>query len=204
MLVGVVLIPVYTRVFSPEQYGVVDLISTMVALLNLFLFVGLDSAVGRYYADTDEDRDKKKTASTGLYYLIASTITGVVLLVWFSREISNLVFGDPMYSLVYRGICVVSKPPQVSISTHCLYGHLNRVFAVSDRSDRIFRCVSEVGYHWNLHGEPDRFCCFLGCWTLDHKKQLCLCLLFREAKGTPLLRCAACPPVSGPLCHDLF
>ncbi len=96
--VGILLVPVYTRMFSPEEYGVVDLLGTTVLFLSLFLVSGLDSAVGRYYVDTNEDRDRRLTSSTALIYLTAISITIVFFFAYRSSDFSSLLFGDSNYS----------------------------------------------------------------------------------------------------------
>jgi O-antigen/teichoic acid export membrane protein len=96
--VGILLVPVYTRMFSPEEYGVVDLIGTTVLFLNLFLVSGLDSAVGRYYVDTNEDRDRRLTSSTALIYLMVFSIAIVFFLAYKASDCSSLLFGNLEYS----------------------------------------------------------------------------------------------------------
>ncbi|MDD1758934.1 MAG: oligosaccharide flippase family protein, partial [Methanotrichaceae archaeon] len=97
--IGIFLVPIYTRIFSPDDYGIIDLISTVTIFLNLFLILGVDSATGRYYVDATGDDDRKLTASTGLYYLIAFTFFSVSLLICFSKEITAIIFGDSANSL---------------------------------------------------------------------------------------------------------
>lgn len=96
--VGILLVPVYTRMFSPEEYGVVDLLGTTILFLNLFLVSGLDSAVGRYYADTQEVRDRRLTSSTALLYLTTISIAIVLFFVYRSSDFSCLLFGNSNYS----------------------------------------------------------------------------------------------------------
>ena len=96
--VGIFLVPVYTRIFSPEEYGVIDLVGTTVLFLNLFLVSGLDSAVGRYYVDTKEDRDRRLTSSTALIYLTVISTAIVFFLAYVSSDLSSLLFRDSHYS----------------------------------------------------------------------------------------------------------
>lgn len=101
--------PVYTRIFLPNDYGVIDLIATITTFLNLFLILGLDSAVARYYVDAEVDNDRKLTASTALYYLIAFSFFTVLLLICFSKEITAIVFGDSAYS-IFLTVAFVAIP----------------------------------------------------------------------------------------------
>jgi len=116
--VWVFLVPVYTRVFSPEEYGVVDLIATVVSFLVLFLYMGLDSATGRYYADSENDRDRRLTASTTLFYLIGLVCIVVMVAPFFSSQLSQLILKSPTYKQTLL-VAMVSVPFSLINST-CL------------------------------------------------------------------------------------
>lgn len=47
--IGFLLVPVYTRIFSPQDYGVIGLISTTMAAVSIFVILSLDAAAGRWY-----------------------------------------------------------------------------------------------------------------------------------------------------------
>jgi O-antigen/teichoic acid export membrane protein len=95
---GIFLVPIYTRIFSPDQYGIIDLIGTTTAFITLFLILGTDSAVARFYIDSDSDRDKKLTASTALYFRLLSVSLAILVLIFFSHELSFLIFKDEAYA----------------------------------------------------------------------------------------------------------
>ena len=62
--IGFFLVPIYTRIFSPADYGVMGLITTTMAAVSIFVVLGLDSAAGRWYYDSDEIEDRKRTIAT--------------------------------------------------------------------------------------------------------------------------------------------
>jgi O-antigen/teichoic acid export membrane protein len=45
--IGIFLIPLYTRAFSPADYGQIAILTAFVTLLSTFIVLGLDSASGR-------------------------------------------------------------------------------------------------------------------------------------------------------------
>jgi len=106
---GIFLVPIYTRIFSSNQYGIIDLISTVTAFITLFLVLGTDSAVARFYIDSDDDRDKKLTASTALYFKLLSVPLVILVLILYSHELSLLIFKDESYSK-YLIIALLSIP----------------------------------------------------------------------------------------------
>ena len=116
--IWIFLVPIYTRIFSPEEYGVIDLIATVISFLTLFLYMGLDSATGRYYADSENDRDRRLTASTTLFYLIGLAFVVVIIAVFFSRQLSELIFKNPAYDQILL-VAIVTIPFSL-ISGNCL------------------------------------------------------------------------------------
>lgn len=98
--IGIFLIPVYTRIFSPSDYGIIALITTMTSFLTLFVILGLDNSSGRWYYDSDETLDRKQTISSWFWcqFLFG---TGVAILVAISApSISMLLFDSKKYSLL--------------------------------------------------------------------------------------------------------
>lgn len=91
------MIPVYTRVFSPEQYGIIDLIATITSFLSILFIAGLDSGIARYYIDADSEQDKRVTASTGMLYVLAVSFVIIIALLPFSGQLSKLIFGSDEY-----------------------------------------------------------------------------------------------------------
>lgn len=52
--IGIFLIPIYTAYFSKEEYGSLDLISTIISFAAIFGMLQLESAIGRYYFEVEE------------------------------------------------------------------------------------------------------------------------------------------------------
>ncbi len=100
--IGVVLVPIYTRIFVPADYGIMAGISLAVPIITLLLMCGIESAVARYYMDSQDERDKQITAATGLYFvaILSFPIVGILAL-FFSEEISQLVLNDRQYSTYF-------------------------------------------------------------------------------------------------------
>ena len=47
--VGFLLLPVYTRIFSPSEYGIIEMMMVLVNALGLVVVMGMDSAQSYYY-----------------------------------------------------------------------------------------------------------------------------------------------------------
>jgi O-antigen/teichoic acid export membrane protein len=67
---ALITVPIYTRILSPADYGVLDLLSYTAAIVVLFMGAALDHAVARFYQEAESELDKKRIASTVLFYNI--------------------------------------------------------------------------------------------------------------------------------------
>jgi O-antigen/teichoic acid export membrane protein len=91
-LMGIFMVPIYTRVFAPEDYGIIDLIQITVVFVSVALIMGMDNATGRYYLDKNNVKDKKVIAATALIFRAAILLTASIILALFSESISKLLF----------------------------------------------------------------------------------------------------------------
>ena len=96
--VGFFLIPVYTRVFCPEEYGVIDLFNTVIYLFTVCINLQIYSAVGRYFK---ESKNRKLLVSTALWNEIFLSLIVVSILVLFSADINMFLFGNISYNTVF-------------------------------------------------------------------------------------------------------
>lgn len=95
--IGLILVPIYTRVFSPDQYGIVDLISSVVILVSVLGMAQLESAISRYYYET-KDADKRKLyVSAAFWTIICLSTLWAFALSLLSGWISNLLFRTDQY-----------------------------------------------------------------------------------------------------------
>lgn len=80
---GFVLVPLYARVFLPEEYGVVGIITAIYAVVALFAILGIDNAAFHLYFSTEDARDRARTILTwGAFHLVFSVGIAGVLWVW--------------------------------------------------------------------------------------------------------------------------
>jgi O-antigen/teichoic acid export membrane protein len=74
------LIPIYTRLFSPEDYGVLSLVQATVAVLAMLVVLALDNSAARWYWDTEDEADRKRTVASGaVCQLAVATVVAVAL-----------------------------------------------------------------------------------------------------------------------------
>jgi O-antigen/teichoic acid export membrane protein len=95
-ILGYLLVPLYTRVFSQAEYGVVNVFYSYTALLLVILTYGMETAFFRY---AEKEGDKNRVFSTGFLSLVLSTSGFLVLVLIFSGTIARWIQypGHPNY-----------------------------------------------------------------------------------------------------------
>jgi len=91
--IGILLVPVYTRVLTVEDYGSLDLLTTFGALVALTIPLEISQGLARYYAgETDENR-RRQYASTALWFTVVAYSLFAVAALAFDGELAPLVMG---------------------------------------------------------------------------------------------------------------
>lgn len=106
-LIGLIMLPILSRVFGPADYGTIDLLSITYAFSLVLLRVGVPSGVQRfYYRNEGEDRRRLVTSSVAFMLLLAVTVaTGIAV---FARPIGSLLdSGGVDLTLPIRILCLV-------------------------------------------------------------------------------------------------
>jgi O-antigen/teichoic acid export membrane protein len=66
-ILGYLLVPLYTRVFLPGEYGTVNVFYSYASLLMVILTYGMETAFFRF---NEHEQDREKVFSTGMISLI--------------------------------------------------------------------------------------------------------------------------------------
>lgn len=99
----VVLVPVYTRVFSTQEYGLLDFLWTFIIFARLIVPLGLEHAVGRFYVDNDVEADRQQTATTGALAVLILTL----LFAWLTTLMSSLVAGSILRDVTKSNLVIL-------------------------------------------------------------------------------------------------
>jgi len=100
--VGFLLIPVYTRYLSPNDYGVVAMVMIYITVLEIVMRMGVDSALFKvYFEEKDEDSRRSLVTTTFLFQLVAAGAI-FALTFPFSDGLSDLFFGNLDYTVYFQ------------------------------------------------------------------------------------------------------
>ena len=98
--VGLVTLPVFARVFTPAQYGAIEIASVGLAAVVLVADLGLASASQRSFFDyTDEQaHQRRRVLSTAIAASLAASLTICALLIAFRRPVADWLFDGQLYT----------------------------------------------------------------------------------------------------------
>lgn len=113
--IGVLLVPIFTRIFSPAEYGVIELIGAISSIVLFVLILGLDAAVGRFYYEAKDTKEKQTVISTGLFFQSGFSILSCIILLFYTDYIVIWVFKNLAYSSFLK-VSIITIPFTTTIS----------------------------------------------------------------------------------------
>lgn len=117
--IGVFLVPIYARVFSQTEYGIIDLITTIVSLASIFGMLQIESGLARYYYDYEKKGELPTLISTTLWSIILFSFLSIIIVVILSGDLSRLISN----SFEYQGIIILA-------AFQILFGNIFALFTV--------------------------------------------------------------------------
>jgi O-antigen/teichoic acid export membrane protein len=91
-LVGLLLVPIYTRVFLPGDYGQIDTLTTLVAFLTLAATLGMDTAAALYFYDNAGEADRGRMITTAIISRVGLSALFAVSISFLAPAISAALF----------------------------------------------------------------------------------------------------------------
>lgn len=86
--VGFIMLPVFTRYLSPQDYGILALTQLFGSFLPLVLSLQMHSSIGRFYFDYERERLKTFMSTIGLIILVFASFGFIILSVFLIRILS--------------------------------------------------------------------------------------------------------------------
>jgi O-antigen/teichoic acid export membrane protein len=90
--IGFLLLPLYTNVLPPEDFGVAGLLFTYIAICMIFFTYGMDAAMLRFYILEEEEQGQKRVFTTALVMIMVTSVVFSAILLLGAEEIANLLF----------------------------------------------------------------------------------------------------------------
>jgi O-antigen/teichoic acid export membrane protein len=92
-----VLVPIFTHVFRPDEYGVIDLLALVTSIAAFLIVMGTDAALARFFYDAGDVEERKTLVSTLAAWRIGLAFTAAIVLWLAAPVLSNLILASPDY-----------------------------------------------------------------------------------------------------------
>ena len=96
-IVGFFMIPIYTNFIAPKNYGAMELIEILIAVVGVILACGVEQSMSRFYYDTKSIKKRNTIVSTIILGFSIIGLPIVILLVLCSNYFSQLVISEIYY-----------------------------------------------------------------------------------------------------------
>lgn len=94
-LLGIVLLPLYTRHLTPAQFGDAELALRIVLAVAIVARLGLVNSFFRFFFDSDDDAARRRVFRTAFWALQGTTLVGAVLTAVASPWVGDHIFTTP-------------------------------------------------------------------------------------------------------------
>jgi O-antigen/teichoic acid export membrane protein len=98
-VVGFLLIPIYSRYLTPEDYGVLALVAMLGQILYAIMNMGQNSALFRTYFRHDSAEARERVVTTSLWLILTLSLPIGLLALALSKPIASLLVGSPAYTV---------------------------------------------------------------------------------------------------------
>lgn len=113
----VLTLPIYTRIFTPADYGAWSYATSAVGFLSSVLALGGDSAYARYFFAVKTQREQQEITSTWVLFLAGWSLVGIALCLPFTESLARWSFGSPALHNLY--VLVLLALPCTLINQVC-------------------------------------------------------------------------------------
>lgn len=90
---SIIIVPVFTRMLAPQEYGALDMIMVLGVLGALIVPMEVNQAVARFYGDADSVADRRRLASTALWFTAGGYAAATAVAFAVAEPIAEWLFG---------------------------------------------------------------------------------------------------------------
>lgn len=92
--ISLILLPLYTSVFTPKDYGIMDMIGIISNLILLTVPLEISQAIAIFYTDAKTEQSRQAYSSTAVWFMIFSYLIFAVFALIFQDLICLWIFGN--------------------------------------------------------------------------------------------------------------
>lgn len=103
--IGFLLLPLYTHYLSPDDYGVLNVITSIMGFLSILFIMSLHGAASRFHFNSEEKEYRAKVWGTILLLVLANSVFwGVLAILFHPYLIDPFTKGIDFYPLVFLAL----------------------------------------------------------------------------------------------------
>jgi O-antigen/teichoic acid export membrane protein len=100
-ILGYLLVPLYTRVFAPGEYGTVNVFYAYASFMMIVLTYGMETA---FFKFNEQEIDKEKVFNTGMISILISSLAFLVAVSVFAPQLARLIdYADQSKYVIWFG-----------------------------------------------------------------------------------------------------
>ncbi len=126
-VLAVLLLPLYTRYLTPADYGAVETLVALTAVLVTVLRLGISSAFFRFYFDSEEEAHRTLVVRTSFWFTMAMATAGLAAGLALAEPLSQAFFSTDDRAWLVRAAFV-------ALWAQMNYEQLTSLFRVEERS----------------------------------------------------------------------
>jgi O-antigen/teichoic acid export membrane protein len=126
-ILSVLLLPLYTRYLDPRDYGAIETLLALSAVLVILLRAGISSAFFRFYFDSPDPARRVVVVRTAFWFTMGSATLGLVAGLLLAEQISTWLFDTDARANLVRAAFV-------GLWAQMNYEQLTSLFRVEERS----------------------------------------------------------------------
>ena len=94
-IVAFLLLPIYTRYLTPNDYGVKELIGLTTDVIGILMATAISSAIYRFYFEYDDEKNRNEVISTAIIGLGTAGLLALALLSLLTRPMARYIIDAP-------------------------------------------------------------------------------------------------------------
>ena len=126
-IVAVLLLPLYTRYLTPADYGAIEALVALSAVIFALLRAGIQSSFFRFYLQAEDERTRQTVVRTSFWFTLGTATIALVVGVALAGPISTALFGTSENADLVRAVFV-------GLWASMNYEQLMALFRVEERS----------------------------------------------------------------------
>lgn len=96
---AIITAPIFTRIFVPQEYGVISLVASVISFISLLLIFGMDNAI--FVSFYQYKKERQQVISSAFWFLLSWGLVIIGTVSFFTGSISNLIFGSSEYRFLF-------------------------------------------------------------------------------------------------------